>query len=306
MRTPELTVAIVLFNSAARFPQCLDSIRDEVITGWAELIAVDNASPDRSVEILNRELPEARLVTLDENRGFAVGANAALTSARGRYWLLLNPDVTVPPGGLQMLVSWMDAHSRIAIASPELYDEGGNWEAPGRAFPSIFRLLLELSRLHRLLPARLRGRLLRGSYWTGADQLDAGWVPATAAIIRPDAVREVGRLRDDLFMYGEDLEWCWRLRGAGWKAGVCSSVTFTHATSSSVLVSWGAAEKERRIAAGIDAACRAMYGMRHARALAAVTACAFMLEAAGPGRVEAHRERMRRAAGLWWRLATKR
>jgi GT2 family glycosyltransferase len=306
MRTPELTVAIVLFNSADRFSQCLRSIRDEVIAGWAEVIAVDNASPDQSVEILTRELPEARLVPLGENRGFAGGANAALAGATGRFWLLLNPDVRLPPGGLRRLVSWMDAHPGIAIASPELYDEGGRSESPGRAFPSILRLLLELSRLHRLLPPSLRGRVLRGPYWPGGDQLDAGWVPATAAIIRPDAVRQVGPLREDLFMYGEDLELCWRMRGAGWQAGVCSSVTVTHATSSSVRVSWGMAETEQRIAAGVDAACRSMYGVRHARALAAVNACALMLEAAGTGRVEAHRERMRRAAGVWWHLAVKR
>src|SRR5689334_20528875 len=102
--TPELTIVLVLFNSADGFAECLRSIRDDVRTGWAEAIAVDNASPDQSVQILSRELPEARLLALGENRGFAGGVNAALPKAHGRYWLLLNPDVLVPAAGLHTLV----------------------------------------------------------------------------------------------------------------------------------------------------------------------------------------------------------
>ena len=128
---------------------------------------------------------------------------------------------------------------------------------PGRATPSIARTLFELTRLHRALPRRTRGRLLRGPYWTGGDDVDAGWVPGTAMIVRPSAVRDVGNLREDLFIYGEDLEWCWRMRRAGWRVGVCSTATFVHDTSSSARATFGAREdpvadrlRNRRCAAG--------------------------------------------------------
>jgi GT2 family glycosyltransferase len=304
--TVEVSIAIVLYNSADSLSECLHSVRAAVEEGWAELIAVDNASPDDSVEILRRELGDARLISSGENRGFAAGANEALTHAQGRYWLLLNPDVRVPTSGLQTLVQWMDAHEQLAAASPDIYSNDGHWESPGRAAPSVLRGLLELSRLHRLLPRGLRGEILRGPYWPGGDQIGVGWVPGTAMLVRPDAARQVGMLREDLFMYGEDVEWCWRMRRGGWQIGVCATTTFLHDTSSSARRSWSATEKERRIAAGIDAACRRMYRGRHARLLAAVSAAALELESRAPGRDQAHRERVRQLARTWWELATQR
>jgi N-acetylglucosaminyl-diphospho-decaprenol L-rhamnosyltransferase len=303
--TPELSIAIVLHNSESTLVTCLRSVRDAIDRGWAELVAVDNASPDSSADVLERELPRARLLRLDRNRGFAAGANAAMAAARGRYWLLLNPDVRVPSGGLQTLVAWMDRHPQIGLASPEVVDDGGTWQSPGRASPSIARTLLELTRLHRVLPPGVRGRLLRGPYWLGGDQLDAGWVPGTSMIARPTAARQVGLLREELFLYGEDLEWCRRMARAGWAIGVCSSTTFVHQTGSSASLSFGAEETERRIAAGIDAAHRMLYGSVRARALAALTALSLGLESCAPGRAAPHRQRARRAARTWQALALR-
>jgi hypothetical protein len=304
--SPELSIAIVLYNSADVVAACLQSVRGSLDSSWAEVIAVDNASPDESAHIVRRELPSAVVVSLPENRGFAAGANAAVARASGRYWLLLNPDTEVPNGGLEALVDWMDRHPGIGLAAPDMFGIDGTWESPGRAAPSIGRTLLELTRLHRVLPRAARGRLLRGPYWTGGDQLNAGWVPGAAMIVRPEAARYVGDLREDLFMYGEDLEWCWRMRRAGWRIGVCTETTFRHRTSSSARASFGEAEKERRIAAGINAACRLMYGPTHARALAAVTAASLTVEACSPGRASAHRLRARRVARNWRQLAGSR
>ena len=301
---PELTIAIVLYNSAGALPDCVRSIRDELASGFAEVIAVDNASPDESVAVLRAEFPAAQVVEMDGNRGFAAGVNAALARARGRYWLLLNPDVRAPAGGLRGLVAWMDAHPGLGVASPEIVDVDGRWEEPGRALPSVARVLLRLSRLHRLLPADVRRRIFRGSYWTSGDQLNAGWVPGTAMVVRPAAVSTVGLMREELFMYGEDVEWCWRMRRAGWRVGVCSSTTFVHGTSSSARRTFSEDEVQRRIAEGLDGACRLMYGPRHARVLAMVTALAYALDALAPGTSPAQRDRARAAARVWRRLAT--
>lgn len=304
--TPELSILVVLYQSGGTLASCLRSIRSDVDSGFAELIAVDNASPDDSSTVLRRELSSATLVELAENRGFAAGVNAILPRASGRYWMLLNPDVVVAPGGARRLVQFMDLHPRIGLGSPDLRSAGGDWEAPGRALPSVARTALEMSRLHRLLPASTRGRILRGGYWTGGEQLDVGWVPATAPIVRPAAVRDVGLMREDLFMYGEDLEWCWRMRKAGWRTGVCDSTTFVHATSSSVLRTMGDAERRRRISSGTHSACRIMYGETHARVLAATTACALSLEALAPGRSPSYRREARNAARLWSQLVWSR
>ncbi len=302
---PELSIAIVLYNSADTLADCLRSVREELDNGFAELIAVNNASPDDGVAVVRAEVPAGEVVEMEANLGFAAGANAALERARGRYWLLLNPDVRAPAGGLRGLVAWMDAHPGVGVASPEIVDASGRWEQPGRALPSITRVLLRLSRLHRLLPADVRRRVFRGGYWTSGDQLNAGWVPGTAMIVRPVAARGVGPLREELFMYGEDLEWCWRMRKAGWRVGVCSSTTFVHGTSSSARRTFSEDEVQLRIAEGLDGACRLMYGPRHARALATVTALAYALDARVPGKSRAERDQARVAARVWRRLATR-
>jgi GT2 family glycosyltransferase len=303
---PELSIAVVLYNSGGTLLECLRSIRPELDSGFAELIAVDNASPDESVPIVRAELPAAQVVEMDGNRGFAAGVNAAVTRARGRYWLVLNPDVRAPAGGLRSLVAWMDAHPATAIASPDLVDTAGHWEEPGRALPSVGRTLLRLTRLHRLLPVGARRRVFAGGYLTRDDQPNVGWVPGTAMIVRPAAVNEVGPLRDELFMYGEDLEWCWRMRRAGWRIGVCSSTTFVHGTSSSARATFGENDVQRRISEGTDAACRLMYGVRRARALAALTALAFLLDAHAPRKSPAQRDQARASARVWRRLAARR
>ncbi len=88
----------------------------------AELLVVDNASPDDSVQIAKRACPEATVIQATENRFFAGGCNLAWPYVRGDYWLLLNPDVTVPAGGLRNLVAWMDEHPETGAATPNLVE----------------------------------------------------------------------------------------------------------------------------------------------------------------------------------------
>ena len=219
--------------------------------------------------------------------------------------MLLNPDVTLAPGALSALVRWMDEHPAIGVASAELVaPEKPDVRSSGRALPSSWRVLLEASRLHRLLPPHMRGRILRGSYWRGGDQFDAGWVPGTAMIVRRAAVESVGLLDERFFLYGEDIEWCWRMRGAGWKVGVCSSAEARHREASSARRTFGDDEARRRMVFGSLEAVTAVKGQRYARRFARASALAMTLEAASPRRPRAHREQARTFARLW-RAAAK-
>jgi glycosyltransferase involved in cell wall biosynthesis/GT2 family glycosyltransferase len=301
--SPAVSVTLVLYNSRDDLPQALGSIREDVASGLAEALLVDNASPDDSVAVAERELPAAQIVAAEANRGFAAGCNLAWPLVRGRYWMLLNPDVVVPRGGLRTLVEWMDAHPEVGLASPEIVDAAGQPKSPGRAFPSVWLVLLEMGRLHRLLPPNVRGRLLRGPYWPGGDQTGVDWVPGTAMIVRREAVRSAGLLSEEFFVYGEDLEWCWRIRRAGWDIGVCSQTAFVHRGESSAARTWDPEETQRRIAHGIYHACRETTGGVRARLFAATTALALGLESAHPLRPGEHRRRARQLAGLWLEVA---
>lgn len=283
--TPDVTVTIVLYRSEAVVGGAIESILPSLQNETAELVAVDNASGDRSAAKVKAGHPQARIVRSDRNRGFAGGANLAWPAARGRYWLLLNPDARLSSGGIETLVRWMNSHPDMAIASPFLADPAGNdVRAPGRPLPSAGLVLLELLRLHRLLPRALRSRIFQGPYWIGGDQLECGWVPGTAMIIRREAVEQAGLLDERFFLYGEDIEWCWRMRRAGWKVGACASVIAEHEEFHASSQRYGEAETLRRIASTETEVVRRGRGHFGAAAYAALTTISLGLESVHPGR----------------------
>jgi GT2 family glycosyltransferase len=295
LAAPDVSITVVAYNSDATLPACLRSVRDAVRSGRAEAIVVDNASPDGSAACVARELPEARLLSAGRNLGFAGGHNLAWRGARGRYWLLLNPDVVVPEGGLEALVAWADAHPAVGAVSPELVDDDGNVACAARRFHTIGRSLLELSRLHLVLPAATRARLLLGGYWRGpGDRLDADWVPATAILVRREAVDAAGGLAEDLPFYAEDSEWCARIGRAGFGIAVCGSVRFLHRESESARRTFGHDERDLRLWYGIYAAVERLRGNAYARVLRYVNVAAMAVEAVHPLRPAAHRALARR------------
>lgn len=300
---PVVSVTIVLYNSADHLAECLASIRGSIESGFAELIVVDNASPDRSLEIADRERLHASCLVAESNRGFASGANLAWPAVRGAYWLLLNPDVRIPKRGLEALIDWMERHPQIGAASPEIEDGRGARRSPGQRLPSAALTLLEMSRLHLLLSSTTRGGLLRGPYWTGGDQLDVDWVPGTCLVVRREAVESAGLLSEEFFMYGEDIEWCGRIRAAGWRIGVASEVAVVHREGSSSIRSWGGEEARRRMVRGIYEACRRIRGPLSAKGFALSQALALAIESAMPGRSIEHRSRSRAFARDYWNVA---
>jgi N-acetylglucosaminyl-diphospho-decaprenol L-rhamnosyltransferase len=297
--SPAVTVTIVLYNSEPLLTRCLEALRPELDSGVAELVAVDNASPDDSSAVLTREARLAKLIRAERNLGFAGGANLGWPSAEGRYWMLLNPDVELQAGGLRALTEWMDARPRVGVASAEIDHGPGEARSAGRALPAAWRPLLEASRLHLLLPRTLRGRIFRGAYWRGGDQLTAGWVPGTAMIARREAVEQVGLLDERFFLYGEDIEWCWRMRRAGWRVGVCSTVVARHEEGSSAKRTFEQPEIRRRMVEGEVNAVRAVRGELAAKLYARATALALTIEANHPRRDPKRRRAARQGAALW-------
>jgi GT2 family glycosyltransferase len=297
---PAVSITIVAHNSAPEIYDALESVRPVALSGFAEVFVVDNGSPDDCAAVIEAGFPEVRVIRAGSNRGFAGGCNTAWPHVRGRYWLLLNPDTVVPPDGVERLAAWMEANPALGVGSPEISDGAGEPQSPCRAYPSLFLALLELSRLHLLMPRRLRSRILQGPYAARGDSTDAGWVPGTAMIVRRAAVDEVGPLSEDFFLYGEDIEWCWRMRRAGWGVGACGSVAVSHSHASSAGRSLGSDEASLVMARGIYDACRRLRGPIHARLFALASVAALAIEARHPRRTSDARSRAR-AAGRSWR-----
>src|SRR5262249_34045509 len=144
-----------------------------------EVHVVDNASADGSAEMVHTEFPQVRLIANDENLGFARANNRSWAQCQGRYWMLLNSDAELRPGALDALVSFMDSHPCAGLATARLINRDGTPQNCAQPSPSIFKTLLEAFRLHKLLPASARGRILLGPYWSYDRATPVGWTWGT-------------------------------------------------------------------------------------------------------------------------------
>ncbi len=244
---PDLTITIVSWNTRELLRSCLQSLRASGARASFEIHVVDNGSRDGSAEMVRAEFPDVLLIANAENHGFAAANNQSWAQARGRYWLLLNSDTEVKPGALDALVALMDAQPRAGLATARLVNPDGRPQHCAQPAPSIWRTLLEASRLHKLLPNSLRGRVMLGLYWNYRETVRIGWTWGTALIARRAAVEEVGPLSEAFFMYGEDLEWCLRMRRRGWEVWFCHTAEVLHYGGQSSAQQWPDAQKQQII-----------------------------------------------------------
>lgn len=283
---PRVTITTVLYNSAASLPRYAAALAAGVSAGRVCVVAVDNASPDDSADLLTRLLPSATIIRSRYNRGFASGCNQAWPLVDSEYWLLLNPDVEAGADAIDTLAQWMDRHPRVALASPLLEDRYGRELNVSRAHDSLWRPLLEVLRLHKLVPEPWRSRLLLSGRRITPDEI-VGWVPGAAMIARVSAVRAVGLMDERLFMYGEDREWCWRMAAAGWTIGVCQDVALSHDGGTSAVAAWGQRDRIDREVEGHLRVSRRLRGPAQARMLALVLGLVLWADAINP-RLDPH------------------
>ena len=199
---------------------CLQSLRvalgDRMQSGAAELIVVDNASGDGTVEMVQAEFPEVRLIANEENRGYAAGNNQGLDAAHGRNVMLLNPDTEVPRAAVERLEACLEEHARVGAVAPMLVHPDGRPQLSLRGFPTPLALLGAVTGLARLAPA---GSPL-AAYLPRSLPAEPGPVdqPMTSCLLfRGEALRVVGRFDETFPIFFNDVDLCWRMRQAGWE-----------------------------------------------------------------------------------------
>ncbi len=225
---PDVSVIVVNWNLKGVLEECLNSVREHGAGLVVELIVIDNASSDGSAEMITREFPEALLTHNSKNRGFSYASNQGMRAAKGRYLFLLNSDAILHKGALARMVAFMDAHAGAGLCGPKVIDEDGSPQLRARGyFPSIPRALA-----HFFLPRWLRNGLVGslGIYepHDGGAVGQVDWLSGCALMARREAVDEVGALDADVFMYCEDVDWCYRMKQAGWEVGYVPSAVVTH------------------------------------------------------------------------------
>lgn len=184
---------------------------------WLEVLVVDNGSSDGSVEMVRDRFPQVRLIANGENLGFTRANNQALAIARGRYLMLLNSDTEVLPGALEAMVAAMDSHPEVGVLGPQLLNSDGTIQSSRRRFPTLATAFVESTVLQRFFPHH---PLLRRYYVLDRpDSIsqEVDWVVGACLVARREVLEQVGGLDESFFMYSEELDWCRRIRAAGWK-----------------------------------------------------------------------------------------
>lgn len=215
--TSDVSVIIVNWNLKDELGACLDSLKNNAGGMDIETIVVDNGSTDGSAEMVDRDHPGIKLIRNRENLGFSKANNQAMAVAGGRYFFLLNNDTLIQKYSLSRLVEFMDSHADVGICGPRVVNADGSLQIRSRGrYPTIPGALGQY-----FLPTRLR-KLVSGStgFYDFRDNINPGsmdWISGCALLARRTAVGEVGMLDAGIFMYLEDVDWCYRMRLAGWQ-----------------------------------------------------------------------------------------
>jgi N-acetylglucosaminyl-diphospho-decaprenol L-rhamnosyltransferase len=231
---PVLSVVVVNWNTCALLRECLTILSADDDGAPLNLICVDNGSSDGSVEMVRREFPAAVVIANSDNVGFAAACNQGIAVAvethHAVYVALVNSDVVVAPPQLRSLALLMADAPRVAAVGPALRLADGRLQSGAAGFPlTAWSGVCQFLFLSALTGGRLRGFFIdQGRFVDDARPVPVDWVSGACMVVRSEAIREVGPLDAGLFMYGEDVEWCQRMKRRGFDVWYVPQVAVVH------------------------------------------------------------------------------
>ncbi len=223
-----VSVLIVSWNTRDLLADCLDSIRRSRPACVGEIIVVDNASADGSPEMVEQHFAEVKLIRAGSNLGFAKGNNLAMRHASGSMFALVNSDALVHPGCLETLSDYLDRHPNVGLVGPRVAGADGRLQRTCRHLPGLWNTLCRALALDRAFG----GRGIFSGYEVPparhAVLHEAEVLSGCFCLARRSAVDQIGGLDEQFFFYGEDIDWCRRLKDAGWKLIFVPHALATH------------------------------------------------------------------------------
>lgn len=225
----DLSVIVVTHNRAELALLTLRSAHAAIEDLDVQWIIVDSGSSDGTPETIEAAYPSITVLR-EQNIGFAAANNRGLPLARGRYVLLLNPDVETVSGTFDELLKRLDARPQVGMASVVQTTPQGHLERSIRRFPSPWLAFGEALGVQRLAPlGRWSEEESREACYRTEASVD--WLVGAFLVARTQAVHEVGPLDERFFLYSEETDWCYRFRQAGWEVAHVPAMTVIHHTS---------------------------------------------------------------------------
>ncbi|MFC1651014.1 glycosyltransferase, partial [Candidatus Latescibacterota bacterium] len=225
----DLSVVIVNYNVSSFLDQALTTLKDSAQGIDHEVYVVDNASSDDSVPMIKEKHPWVKLIENEENVGFARANNQALRKVSGRYVLLLNPDTILRNDTLKTMLAFHDEHPEAGITGCKVLNPDGTLQlACRRGFPSPGVAFFKMVGLSNIFPKSKTFGAYNLTYLDPNTLTEVDAVSGSFMMIRKDALEKAGLMDEDFFMYGEDLDICYRVKKAGWKVFYVPSTEIIH------------------------------------------------------------------------------
>lgn len=229
----ELSIIIVNFNTSELLRKCLNKVYKSLSFGKiekeSEVIVVDNASSDGSVSMAEKNFPKVLIIKNSKNLGFAKANNQALRQARGKYILLLNSDTEIDKDTLVGLLDEIKKNQRVGVVGGKLLNPDGSVQTSAGFLPSLSKIFFwmffidDIPLLSRLIkPYHIQDKKFY------QKKADVDWVTGACFMIKREAIETVGYMDENIFMYGEELEWCLRLRKAGFSVIYTPEISVLH------------------------------------------------------------------------------
>ncbi|MFN3781667.1 MAG: glycosyltransferase family 2 protein, partial [Candidatus Kapaibacteriota bacterium] len=224
-----LSIIIVNYNVRDFLVQCLNSIFNSRTNFLFEVIVVDNNSTDDSVEFLHKTFPMVNVIQLKTNYGFSYANNKGFEASKGKYLLFLNPDTVLQEDTLQTMYNFMEQTPNVGIAGCRVLNADGTLQlACRRGFPTPWVAFTKLFGLQKLFPkSKLFGRYnltyLDPNEFSFVDSISGSFM-----FVRRELFAKLGGFDTSFFMYGEDLDLCYRAKKLGMEVAYVPTTSIVH------------------------------------------------------------------------------
>jgi hypothetical protein len=211
----DLSIVIVSFNTKALLRDCIASVYRETTIKVIEIIVVDNASADGSVDMLRSEFPKVKIIPNTQNKGFAAANNQGMAASHGRYLLLLNSDTIILNGAIDKMFEFMESRNDVSIAGCRQVYPTMQLQPSCRSFPTLWNIFTEATFLYKFFP---RTKIF-GQYYLSYFQYDTvkeiDVVMGSFMFIRKNVIDDIGGFDEDFFFFTEETDFCYRARAKG-------------------------------------------------------------------------------------------
>ena len=213
----DVSIIIVNWNTREILRNCLDSVFRNISGLSCEVIVIDNFSSDGSDIMIKKYFKQVILITNKENKGFAAANNQGMNIATGRYMLLLNSDTIALGDAISKTIQFADSEPQAAVVGCQILNFDSSIQRSCFMFPSILNMLLSSTYLYKIFPrSKYLGRE-KMTWWDHADYREVDVLTGCFLLVRRESIEQIGVMDEQFFIYGEETDWCWRFKRAGWK-----------------------------------------------------------------------------------------